>query len=228
MNLLVGVAILAVVAVALLGWLVPLVVGLVQLRRRTGGVVLAVIGAIWGFAAIGVAGLGAVAYRQMSRSVRVEDFDPASYHGATGTVLVTYAGQSELIVRDKKLDKRLRLHARDGIAQAPVGKFEVESWEALATDSQGITWTASCYPGGGRAAEMAVAAGGAPRFEVGPPFTASVDVRPQASGRVAFELKVAGLGGYSYPIHSSRARPPGFQALDRSRRVVWHGDFEYG
>jgi hypothetical protein len=229
MDVLPWLVVFAFAGVALLGWLIPLIIGIVHMRRRTGGLALIIVGAIWGFGAIAVGGLGALAYREFSRATRFEYFDPSAYHGAMGAIVVPNPG--ELIVRDKKLDRRLCLQINRGIARAPVGRYDVVSWtEAVApyAPAGSEDWTASCEFDAGPSSELVVTAEGTQRLEVGPPFTVSVDVAPQAGGRVTLILKVMGLGGHSYSIVSRRRPPPRFEVLDGSRKVVWHGNFEYG
>ena len=49
---LLGILVIALVTALLIGWLVPLIIGIVKLCRRTGGIALTIIGVMWALARI--------------------------------------------------------------------------------------------------------------------------------------------------------------------------------
>jgi len=227
----VGLLALAVGAVVFLGWLVLLVIGIVRWRRRaTAGIALTIIGAIWGFGAIAVGGLGALAYRQFSRAIRVENFDPAGYKGEMGTIVLPYKGESSLVLMSQVGAKSIRVRAKDGVAQAPAGKYYLSSYEAVAKDQQRARWTASCFPGRQAMGSRSLSLGAASpqQLDLGPPFTASVVVRNATGAKPILDLSITGRGGNSYTIFRGDGRPPSFQVVSRDAQVLWQGRFEYG
>jgi hypothetical protein len=242
-----------IVDLVLLGaWVVPLIIGVVKLRRRTGGVALTIIGAIWALGAVGLAAAGHVGVSRFSAALRVENFNPArlsrqpmrvnrfdapprvedfnsdTFKGQTGTVTLPYRGESSLIVTDTDAHKRLRLHVRDGVAQAPVGDYKVSSYDISMKGKGGVTWTASHYASSSQALE--VSAPSPAHLNLGPPFTAQVEVNESSGEGTMLQLSITGRAGESYVIISRqwRAKPPRFQVLDRLGQVVWQGQFEYG
>ena len=128
---------IGVVAVLLTGWVVPVIVGIIRLRRRTGGPALLIIGGVWFLGAAGVVGLGVVWYRTFSAGFAIKDFDPAGHAGQTGTVALPHKGESSLVVGDEAQRTRLRLRVRDGAAVAPAGRFQVFSYTATAKAGDG-------------------------------------------------------------------------------------------
>lgn len=233
------------------GWVVPLAIGIVKLRRRSGGVALPTIGVVWALGAIGLAAVGYVGFTPFSAApergdssgrspvgyvgitrsgaaLRAEDFDPATFKGQTGTVTLPYQCESSLIVTDTNTHKRLRLHVRDGVAQAPVGDYKVSSYDMSMKGKGGVTWTASHYASSPQALEISAASPA--HLNLGPPFTAQVEVNESPGEGTMLQLSVTGRAGESYAIVSRqwRAKPPRFQVLDRLGQVVSQGQFEYG
>ena len=224
--MLIGLAVLAVAAILLLGWSVPLGIGIVYLRRGTGGRGLTVFGALWGLAAIGLVALAIRAYQ----SARIEDFDPSAYHGQTGTIITAYKSDCSLIVSNTATGKRMRLRGADGAAVAPVGTYRIESYQAVAKDDQGDEWTASSYTAPALNQDFALAADGTHELDLGPPLTAQVMVNDDDdNGKSSFDLKIVGRGGdYALRAGGSRSHPLSFQILDQQGHELWQGNFEYG
>jgi hypothetical protein len=222
---LLGIVVIALVTALLIGWLVPLIIGIVKLRRRTGGIALTIIGVIW---ALGASGFAVVGYRQFGAALRVADFDPSTYHGQTGTVTLPYQGESSLIVTNNDLRTRLRLHVRGGVAQAPVGRYQLQSYFMSMKDKAGATWTANHFSSASQA--LVVTAASPVHLNFGPPFTARVDVSEGPAERTMLQLGITGRGGESCIITSDKrpVAPPHFEILDHTGQVVWHGSFEYG
>jgi hypothetical protein len=225
MQVIVGFLVLGALALALIGWVAPLVIGIIKLRRRSGGIALTIIGGIWAVGALGLAALGVFAYRQFSAAMRVEAFNPASYHGAMGTITLPYKGESSLVGIMQGSPTRMRLVVREGVAQAPVGAYSALSYEAAARDANGRRWTARCDVGMTRESALIVGTAAPVELDVGPPFTAAVTVA-ERSGKVDLGFNTSGRGGYSYTIMSSE--PPRFEVVDGSGKVLWQGRFEYG
>jgi hypothetical protein len=225
---LLGIVVIALVTAVLIGWLVPLIIGIVKLFRRTGGIALTIIGIMWALGAMGLAVMGYVAISHLREALRVEDFDPAAFKGQTGSVTLPHQGESSLIVTDRKANKRLRLHVREGVAQAPVGDYKVDSYEISMKDKAGVTWTASHYSSPSQGLEISAAS--AAHLNLGPPFTARVEVNESPGGGTMLQFSLTGPGGESYVMMSGRGRPalPRFEVLDPSGQVVWQGRFEYG
>lgn len=214
-----------------LGWLVPFIMGIVYLRRRTGGTVLTVLGGIWLLGVVAIVALAALTARQVRRSFatspKVEQFDATKYTGPTGTIALTYKGRSRLEVYQHEQRKRLRLSTDDGTIKAPVAIYSVLSYEAIAKDAKRAQWVATYRPDSLKAA---VSAGATTKLDLGPPLTASITVKKAPNDSVTMDFSLTGATAGQYTItkaHGVRVAPS-FVALDQSGRTVWRGRFEYG
>lgn len=232
-GLIIGILALVLAGLIGLGWLVPLVLGIVRLRRRSGGVVLTVLGGTWALGVGLVGALGWLTYRTFlefgpgaASPLKVEQFEPAKYQGETGTIVLGYKGESSLEAYQRDGTKALRLSTNDGIVKAPVGNYHVMGYQALAKEQSGAEWVARCSPG----ARVSVKAGSSTELKLGPPLTASITVKTRGKDQVSMDLKLAGVDGGQYTISKKGGRdePPSFVALNKAGQVVWKGRFSYG
>jgi hypothetical protein len=228
----VGIVLIVIAAVVGLGWVIPLVAGIVRLKRGTGGVALTVVGGIWCLFAVSIGLFAYVVSRQVSTARNVEAFNPAAYQGPTGKIVVPHQGDCSLEVYatdGASARKRLQLSGKDGVLVAPVGTYVLGSCDLTARDAANREWSASCYPGSS-SGRISVTANAPVNLDVGPPFTASVKVHSQGKSQVGMDYQLTGRGGHSYTIekNSGADDPPGFQVLDSSGKEVWHGTFAYG
>ena len=235
-----------VLACLALGWLVPLVIGIARLRRKSaggGGLALTIVGGVWGAAAVvlgGCGGLMAFVLAVGGGWVAAEPFDPSQYDGPMGSIAVPYEGAAALEVWSSPSGKRLGLSTTDGRFQVPVGEYTPYSFTAKRTDADGMPWSAHTFlttarptpgrPTPGRPAQVSVQADRAVPLELGPPLTASIVVRRQRANRVNLDLKIVDSQGRRYTITRAGRQhmPPGFEVLSPSGEVVWQGCFEYG
>ena len=164
------------------------------------------------------------------RPAQVNEFDPARYEGEMGKIVLTYKGESALLVHNAAGGKLLRLSTRDGTLLAPVGSYTLVAHEARATDEKGVEWTATAYLMGRRSPTVTVAVGTPVQLEVGPPLKASVHVRGGDLGNLLLDLRLLGRGGDQYVISGKRGsrETQRFKIIGPSGDVVAQGKFEYG
>ena len=230
MEILVGLAVLVFVFCLAIGWVVPLVVGIIWLRRKAGGgVAMTVIGGVWGVLALSGIGIGVSAYRQVGQYTKVEDFDPLQYQGPKGNIVVPHKGESSLEVTGDG-GKRMRLPTKDGVFVVPAGTYSPTSYKAVDKDSSGQEWEASSYLSLPKPGKISVKDGSRQDLDVGPPFVASVSVSAKGQEQATLDLKLTGRDGNQYTIsRKGRLREaPGFEVRDKSGEVVWQGKFAYG
>ena len=176
-----------VLAALALGWIVPLVVGLVRLARDTGGRGLIALGCVWGLlvfasaAVVAIASLAIPVGRRSSmvsaRAAPVRPFDPERHDGEVGTILLGHEGEAQLVVVDRKTGRQWQLAAADGEAKAPVGRYQVRSYRLVTASSDRRKWHADTYFHGARhPPTLTVEADGPARLDLGPPFKAVVSV----------------------------------------------------
>ena len=229
-----GIAILVVAAIFALGWIVPLVMGIVRQKKTKNGLALIIIGGVWGLIGLTIIAIPTFGYVQMRKYTHVEKFDPTTYKGTMGKIELSYTGESKLTLMSVDHPKRMALLERmellvtNGIAMAPIGNYMMAMCEFTAKDQNNQIWTASCYLPSSGSNKISIQANTPYKLQVGPPFTASVSAEPGDDGKVTMNLMLAGAGNTSYGIRGPGTWAPGFQVLDKTGNVVWQGKFAYG
>ena len=216
----------------LFGWIVPLVFGIKRIRKKTGGVVLTVVGGVWGLLAFACGCLIAWSVMMGFRAMQVEDFDAAKFQGKMGKITLAHKGESELVLMGigGMETKRVRFKTRDGVVSVPEGKYFPFEFTAFAQDQAGTKWRASSMLFRGAADELTVSAESPQELAVGPPFTAKVTVAKQSGSEVSFDLKVRGQGGHSYTFRGADEKDasPGFEVVGPDGKVVLTDKFHFG
>ena len=232
MQTFIAVPALGLLVVVLLGWLLPLVVGIVRTVRGQRSTGLIVFGGAWGLfgaAGLGLLFVGALAFRTANRPTRTEVFDPATYEGPTGTIVVPFTARTQLSVIGQQSAVRQQLTATGGSLIAPAGSLTVRSVDLTAADDSGAQWSASCFFR--RQQQLNLAEGETQELKIGPPFTAKVIAKKTSDDMCTFDLKVTGTGGNGFTIRqlgSAANKAPAFEVLNKDGEVVWQGDFKYG
>lgn len=220
----IGIVFLVIAACFALGWIVPLVVGLVRIRRKQWGWVLVVVGGVWGIlaiaSAVGIANL-------LRRKFEFEKFDPAQYDGPMAAI--TWPGQlsGELMLLDPKGSKMVRTPVTSGKAQMRTGNFSLLNYTMKTHDGGNVEWAATGSLG---MAAVSLEANSTHELTAGPPFTASIAVQKGAAGKEVLSLNVKDLGSNlcSFTKSGRRTAPPRFEIRDEAGKVVFSGKFEYG
>ncbi|MFC1498533.1 hypothetical protein ACFLS1_08715 [Verrucomicrobiota bacterium] len=231
MELSIGLLILVIVAVILLGWIVPLIVGIIRLKRKTGGIVLTIIGGIWGVVGLCFAGFIAYGVWSFSQSGRyeVEEFDPAEYKGETAAVIVPCKGETTLFLRGKhKDDSIFRIVTTNMTVQAPVG-FVLYQYTMNVADGKGGRWHAGCFLNG-RKDKIEIKKDLVNELKVGEPFTARVKVNKDFKDKDVFDLEIKGVDGRKFTIYkiSPDSEFPRFEIFSPDNKVLHSDKFEYG
>lgn len=231
-HMLIGIAGLVVGGLFLLGWMVPLGIGIRLSSRRRGGTALIVIGGVWGAASISLLAMGAmfvIGLRTMSSPSDTKPFDAAAHTGPKGLIRTTGTGATSLTVKDES-GGTWRLESTNGILAAPAGTLHPTGYALSGSLSDGRRWTVSRYNFGGDTQRIVVPAGGAADVALGPPCRAVVAASKADDGRQAFDLNIFADNGdpVSLRLHGARPAPLQFEVIDAGGRSVWSGNFEYG
>ncbi|MBM4155392.1 MAG: hypothetical protein FJ221_10245 [Lentisphaerae bacterium] len=233
MSTFLGVAVLAVLALFLLGWIVPLVFGIRRARGRRGGTALIVIGGVWGAGAVSLVAMIALAYigfRGARTQSQTKTFDVATHTGKQGIVRTACAGPTTLQVVEESSGAAMNLESTTGEFAAPAGKLRLQRFTTTARGADGATWTVAGYTFARDQQVIDVAPGGTVALRLGPPYRAVVTTSRQVDGQQAFDLAMTGAGGsrVSMYVQGPNRKPMRFEVLDASGRSVWSGNFEYG
>ena len=213
--------------VAFLGWAVPLIVGIISIRRHRRsvlGYVLSGIGALWAIGATTALLLAFSYLRGQGQGTHPGDFNPQTFEGKTLRLQVGDLGDGYLEGNAK--GRRYRFRATNGFVTVPVDtklrtclvirQANKVRWEARTDFTE----------------EVGSSTPGARQLPVGPPFRVQLDATRLSGptpGNVYLRLQTKDRGGHSTTISSSpRGQPPSFEARDSKGNLVWTGRFSYG
>lgn len=220
----------AIVLLFAIGWLIPLIMGIIRLKRgvRNAGAALTIIGGIWGFFAILFIGFGIYGYTLMSRSTEVEDFNPTSYQKPIGMINLSYKGNFRIILRHIDDTQLQRFKGNDGKVIVPANSYYPQSLDLLKKDKQGREWTASTYLATD-INKIRVTTDSPVSINAGPPFEALASVDKSGNGDINIDLDLKDSDGRQYTLNCDEIEdPPGFVVLSKSGVKLWEGRFEAG
>lgn len=223
-----GVVSIAMTIGVLLAWLVPLTIGVKLLRgpQRTGGIVLTVLGIVWGIPSLALLVVGAVYFGSMRSNFEIKDFNPATYHGATGVLHSSYRGPCKLLAIHVGQKQPARYLSTTGDFKMPVGQYLLGSLEATAKGTDGKEWSArSTMP----KQTIQVSPQAPSQLSAGPPYQAML--KAQGSGaatRISMQIKDCCGNDVSLQRAGGDPPPPQFQILDKAGKVLFTGKFAYG
>ncbi|MDD5706691.1 MAG: hypothetical protein PHR35_12275 [Kiritimatiellae bacterium] len=227
--------VLPLLALMLLGWLLPLAFGIVRRRRGRGGVVLLWIGSVWGALSVATLAFVVISIMRISRVGRMETetFAADRYDGPTGNISIPYDGDVSLLVQMSQKDgnpRQLMLRATNQMLLAPAGEMSVVWMQVAMPDTNGHPrWTAwitleAPYDRINLPPDGHIALTG------GPPLTAAIAAKRQSDGKLSLDLKILDSAGHRVTIYdtaNARTRTT-FEAVSPTGEIFWRGLFEHG
>lgn len=232
LSLLLGATFLAFFA---LGWLVPLVVGIVRTAKGQRSPGLIIFGALWGCVGIFIGGLavvGLMTFRNVRAHMDIKPFDASQAGDQVATLSVPFEGNAELrfVRKCGKETQTYTTKGENGALLVPVGEVTPIALTLITTDADGKTWSASTYFQGRRRKPLTLAAGESWKLQVGPPLEARVTLSGGSTSQQHLDLKMKGAAGNAFTIRRQGAasKAPSFEVVDEKGEVVWRGDFSYG
>jgi len=165
-----------------------------------------------------------------STKTKTVQFNPKSYKGQMGKISTSFKGESLLRVRDKSDGTEYVLKSTNGVFQAPVGSYEVSSYEATAKDKAKAEWTAHSTSIASKVKSVTLKANTTCQLKIGPPLTASAKATTKSNNQASLSFSLVDDSGSSFLISkdSGQTNPPGFKVLSKSGDVLWQGSFKYG
>jgi len=205
-----------VVGACALVWLVALAVGIWRVRHRRDrrGLMLTVLAATALLIAV-VVYTGTTYGTKISAAIHVRLVGPPA-------ILVTsWQGRGELHYHIGS--RTLSSTTQDGRFSVETGTLTLESYSAFgtagATTWEGRTTLSNVKP-------LVLQPGQQQPLQVGPPYTARVEVGPQLK---SLALKVKDAGGHDATVSDpGHHAPPSLEVLDARGQVVFQGKFSYG
>jgi len=227
MNVVCALIGLFIVLIVGLGWIIPLIIGIVK-RKKTTGVVLLILSFCWiGVVCIATAGLFFFAQSQ-SKQYEIVKFDPDTYDGPVGAIKVNYPVKTILNMTDKKENKRISLHSDSNQLTAPCGSFELFRYCGTIDTDDGTSWSLETYLYG-KKCYVDVQSNSVVDLVFGPPLEASVSHRIQKP-TITLNFLLEDSAGNKYSINrvNKRLPPPKFNVIDSAGAIAWSGSFAYG
>jgi hypothetical protein len=158
---------------------------------------------------------------------RFSQFDPRTYKGPTGKIVVpTWKTANLTLMREggSSESEILSVKTSDGTFTVPTGKYTVISLSQTVKDGAAGWTLSSSYE-----KPVSVSRGSVVRLNAGQQLVASVKVVESGRGRVNMDLQIVGRGGESCSISEiGSSKAPGFQVLSKQGKVLWNGKFEAG
>jgi hypothetical protein len=228
-----GLVVWGVVALILLGWLVPLIVGVRRRRHSAGGKVLIGVGAAWFLLAAGLVGMAVKVYREFNRSYNreVAHFDASAYNGPVGTLSFAYGLNGELEFGHEGPDgvKTWTVALSNDAAVVPAGRLSVRDLSFSPTDSSGKTVGFLRCRLASKNETFTLETNGQYRVAGGLPLTASVDAAKRGE-ELSLSFKLVDTAGNRFTWYATGEgrKPPTFEAVGPSGNCFWRDKFEYG
>jgi hypothetical protein len=228
-----GVVVLFVMLLFVVGWLVPLIWGIVRMRRKTGGLALTIVGAAWGTIAIVLVVVGVLSVLSMRDQLpgasKSEEFNAKTYKGSTGKVLLPCKGATTLEVKHIASGNAYSLTGNDGEIIAPAGVLVLKSFKVSAKDNKGAEWQLSHYFWNSPVKEIFAREGETVRCELGgPALTASVIASHDDANSASLQLLLSCPRGMTYDLSPGGGSDVGFVVLSKTGETLWQGNFEAG
>jgi len=237
-----GIGMLLIWLAGLLGWIVPLVIGLGWRRRNVPGFqAWTRFAAIWGGTALVLAaGIGVMLAVSLSGNRhgsyspdKTSEFSAATFKGPTGNLKIPFSGEMHLKAECSTLGV-MDFSTSNSTFVVPAGRITVKSLEVTARDKQNRKWMAQgnwFYSGEHKTNVVEVPAGGIKELAMGPPFRASIQVTySPVSDSFRMKPLYSDSLGYNYKVCSDdrKGTVPGFELLDSENKLVMSGKFEFG
>ncbi len=224
-----GIIILLIAAFFVLGWIVPLIIGLVRRKQGKSCTALIVLGSVWGVMALlgaGVIGLGVYAFSMAESRWQTEEFDPSAYEGETAILETAHKGNATLVARVGE-GESYSFSTDDGSFLVPADVIKPQSYSITAKGDDGKTWTASWwFYSAQNDPEADLTAVDRGNLDVGPPIIVKPSRRVLSEGRQSIDVSFTDAAGRS--VRLSPPKPPVIQILDASGAAVWSHKMEYG
>ena len=221
---------LLIMVIIVFAWIIPLIIGIVNVRKTWGKIVLIVSG-IWGLAV--VVGIGALitlsVFHATRESQAYKEFDPATYSGAMGRIELPLAGQSSLMLTDEHDGNQITVTSTNTQFTVPCGQYQLYFYSAVLAGDQDTQWNLNCqlYK---KPENISVGTNTITEISIGQSLTASVSAAFPKPGQMSLMYNLQDDQGRSYSLRKidKEMESPGFEMLDPQGTVVLRGSFEYG
>lgn len=227
--------IIAIVAAAVMvslcfGWLIPLIVGLVKWRRKTGAKWWFMGAGIWAGLAVSFIVFCVYSAMTVSRRYAAEEFKAEDYSGDRATLVLPYSGTGTLSIRRVATGKSLRVNfANTNAVVVPAGTLAVWHLAYQEKNATGVV-TGGMNCSFESKEDIVAQANAVISLKGGLPLTASITAKKKPENKIQLDYVLTDVAGNRISISggSSENGNPKFQAIGLDGNCFWSGQLEYG
>lgn len=229
MFFLVGLFIFALFVGLCFGWLIPLVIGLVKVSRKSGGKGWLIGSGIWAFCALVIVGLFVFSVVSAQRRIATEDFDVATYAGDRATLILPFSGSGSLTLRQVAENKSWQVSfSNTNSVAVPAGVLKVWhlSYDFKDKAGEGARGMNCSFASN---EDLEVKAGDVVTLPGGTPFTAAITAKRAGDKlKIAYSLTDVAGNRITYWGVNSDSKKPKFEAIGPDGSCFWSEHLEYG
>jgi len=212
------------------GWLIPLVVGIVKWRRKTGGKGWLIASGIW--CSLAAVWIGFCVYSAMTinRSYATEEFKAENYVGDCATLVLPYSGTGTLSIRQVDKGKALLVSfANTNSVVVPAGTLAVWHLTYQCKNAEGVV-TGDMNCSFESEEDIVAQANEVIPLKGGLPLTAAITAQKTTEGKLQLDYELTDVAGNRISISggASEKGNPKFQAIGLDGNCFWSGELEYG
>jgi hypothetical protein len=230
MFYLIGIFIFALFVGLCFGWLIPLVIGLVKVSRKSGGKGWLIGSGVWAFCALIIVGLFIFSVVSAQHRLAAETFNEATYAGDRATLILPYSGSGSLSFRQTAENKSWQVSfSNTNRVVVPAGVLKV--WYL----SYNIKNKEGAFSGGMNCSfasreDLVVKAGDVLTLPGGTPFTAAITAKRADGDKLKINYSLTDVAGnrITYWGMDSENKKPNFEAIGPDGSCFWSDHLEYG
>jgi hypothetical protein len=226
----VGVFVFALFIGLCFGWLIPLVIGLVKVSRKSGGKGWLIGSGVWAFCALVVVGLSVFSVVSAQRRMATEVFNEANYAGDRATLILPFSGSGSLTLRQVAENKSWQVSfSNTNSVVVPAGvmriwhlSYEIKNKEGEFSGGMNCSFASN--------EDLVAKAGDVLTLSGGTPFTAAITAK-RADGdklKIAYSLTDVAGNRITYWGVNSNNKKPKFEAIGPDGSCFWSDHLEYG
>lgn len=226
----IGIIVVAIMVSVCFGWLIPLIVGLVKWRRKTGGKWWLIASGIWCSIAAAWIGFCVFSVISVNRRYATEEFKAENYSGERATLVLPYSGTGTLSIRQVDTGKSLRVNfSNTNSVVVPAGSLAVWHLAYQQKDAGGgITGGMNCSFES--KADIVAHANDVIPLKGGVPLTAAITAKKKPDDKLQLDYVLTDVAGNRISMWggSGEKGKPKFEAIGLDGKSFWSGQLEYG
>jgi len=212
------------------GWLIPLVIGLVKVSRKTGGKVWLMVACVWACSAFFIVGLGIYAAVRTHSQYATEAFNEKTYSGDKAALILPFSGCGSLSFQNVEQKKAFQVSfTKTNRVVVPAGLLKVRYLSYDFNNAMGeMTGGMSCSLASQE--NLVVKAGDELTLQGGAPIIAAITAKRADDDTIKINYSLTDVAGnrITYWNLNSKNKGPKFEAIGPDGSCFWSEHLEYG